>query len=82
MLSLEWLLSNTGVVKDVIVSVLSEETAEDIDKMKKVIKEGIDIAYDILREPSQAAGYEFDLTRDLSSKAEKTKMRLEKIQDK
>ena len=80
-MDLQWVLNHSSEVKNVIVAVLSKETRDDIDRFKKNLEKGLDIVFDILREPAQEAGVEIDLMRDLPSKeAEEVKAQLEVLQ--
>lgn len=67
MLQLQWLLDHADVAQDVVVAVLSEETSEDLDALKAVIKEGVKITLDLFREPLEAIGYDFMNERSLPS---------------
>ena len=80
-MDLQWVLNHSSEVKNVIIAVLSKETRDDIDRFKKNLEKGLDIVFDILREPAQEAGVEIDLMRNLPSKeAEEVKAQLEKLQ--
>ena len=81
-MDLQWILNHSSEVKNVIITVLSKETRDDVDRFKKNLEEGLGIVFDILREPAQELGIEIDLMRDLPSKeAEEVKARLEKMQE-
>lgn len=80
-MDLQWILNHGDEVKNVIIAVLSKETRDDVDRFKKNLGKGLDIVFDILREPAQEAGIEIDLMRDLPSKeAEEVKVQLEELQ--
>ena len=80
-MDIQWLMNNTETAKNVIVSVLSEETADDIDEFKSVIGQGVEVVFDLLREPLEAAGYDLGGLRGApSQKAEEVKAQLEELQ--
>jgi hypothetical protein len=68
-MDLQWIINNTNTVKKVIAAVMTEETADDITQTKEAIGEVIrkgaetekailktlNLVFDLLREPLEAA---------------------------
>ena len=82
MIELQWLLNHTDTAKNVNVSVLSQETSEDIEELKNIIGKGVLVTFDLLREPLQELGIEMDMMRAIPSRETKeAKQFLERLQE-
>lgn len=65
MLNLEWLLDHADTVKNVITSTLSDETAEDIEEMKRLVTEGSDETVAFVERMTGLVGKGIDIALDI-----------------
>lgn len=82
-MEIKWLLEHSSDVKNVVVAVLAQETADDVTELKSAIRKGVEVVFDILREPLHEAGIDIDGSRGLISReAELVRAKLEALQNK
>lgn len=63
MLDLEWIFCHASQVKEIIKTVFSEETQEDIEDFKEKMDELLGITFDILKEPAEKMGIKVERSR-------------------
>ncbi len=70
-----------SLAKRILEAIASEETQNDFEELKELIEAAVEVAFDLVREPLEAAGIELGQSRSLHSFEwkEKFNQRFEKL---